>query len=70
MTNPYTEAVLVEQPAIARFARMGWQTANCFDETFSERGTLGRETSAALGSGKMPMRRAQVAMTTALIIET
>ncbi len=32
---------------------MGWQTANCFDETFGEGGSLGRETSAELVLSKL-----------------
>ena len=51
--SDYTEDALIEQPAIALFAQMGWQTANCYDETFgdgkgvlAERLYLGRETSA------------------------
>lgn len=44
MTNDYTENSLVEQPAIALFADLGWETANCFYETFGPKGTLGRDT--------------------------
>jgi len=36
---------LVEQPAIKLLRQLGWQTANCFDETFGPAGMLGRETS-------------------------
>ncbi len=32
--NDYTEDALVEQPAIALFAQLGWETANCYDEIF------------------------------------
>lgn len=42
----YSENSLIEQPAIALFAELGWETANCFYETFGQNGTLGRETSA------------------------
>jgi type I restriction enzyme, R subunit len=42
----YSEDTLVEQPAIALFAEMGWETANCYDETLGPTGTLGRETRA------------------------
>ena len=42
----YTEDALVEQPAIALFAALGWETANCFNEVFGTGGTLGRETPA------------------------
>lgn len=47
MTNgDYSEDALIEQPAIALFAELGWETANCFYETFGQNGTLGRETSS------------------------
>lgn len=42
----YTEDVLIEQPAINLFADMGWQTINCYAETFGDGGLLGRETRA------------------------
>nr|QNO45933.1 hypothetical protein DMJHIOCL_00012 [Methanosarcinales archaeon ANME-2c ERB4] len=45
MTGEYTENTLVEQPAIVLFAELGWQTANCFSETFGTGSTLGRETA-------------------------
>ena len=38
----YTEDSLIEQPAIALFSELGWETANCYYETF---GFQGRETS-------------------------
>jgi type I restriction enzyme R subunit len=50
MTSPpileddYSEDTLVEQPAIALFKAMGWQTANLYHETFGSPGTLGRDT--------------------------
>jgi|GEM_PF-4704628 len=31
MVNDYSEDNLVEQPAIALFAGLGWETENCFD---------------------------------------
>jgi type I restriction enzyme R subunit len=40
----YSENALVEQPAIALFRELGWDTANCFYEQFGPGGTLGRET--------------------------
>ena len=43
--NNFSEDSLVEQPAIALFAELGWDTANCSEETFDAQGTLGRETS-------------------------
>jgi hypothetical protein len=32
--STYTEDALTEQPAIALLGKLGWETANCFDETF------------------------------------
>jgi len=42
--HAYTEDQLVEQPAIALFAELGWQTVSASEETFGADGTLGRET--------------------------
>ena len=44
MLSDYSEDALVEQPAIALFAELGWETLNCYHETFGPDGTLGRET--------------------------
>jgi type I restriction enzyme R subunit len=44
MSNPYTEDQLVERPAVALFAELGWQTVSTMDEKFGETGTLRRET--------------------------
>ncbi len=44
--HPYTEAQLVERPAIALFAELGWQTLSARDERLGVQGTLGRETRA------------------------
>jgi len=44
--STYTEDALIEQPAIALLGVLGWQTINCYEETFGKDGTLGRETSA------------------------
>jgi len=41
-----TENSLIEQPAVTLFSELGWQTQNCFEETFGAGGTLGRETSS------------------------
>jgi len=41
----YTEERLVEEPAIALFTEIGWQTASGMEEKFGAGGTLGRETS-------------------------
>jgi type I restriction enzyme R subunit len=42
--SSYSEDALVEQPAIALFSELGWETANCWGERFDENSTLGRET--------------------------
>jgi type I restriction enzyme R subunit len=39
----YTEDALVEQPAINLFSKIGWQTLDCYAETFGEDGLLGRD---------------------------
>ena len=45
-SSDYSEDTLVEQPAIALFAELGYETANCFHEKFGTSGsTLGRETT-------------------------
>lgn len=41
----YSEDRLVEQPAIALFGDLGWQTVSAMEEEFGATGTLGRETS-------------------------
>jgi len=43
-STDYTEDTLVEQPAIALFRQLQWETTNCYDEAFSN-SFLGRETS-------------------------
>ncbi|MGH2443031.1 MAG: type I restriction endonuclease, partial [Chloroflexota bacterium] len=43
-TAGYTEDQLVEQPAIALFAELGWQTVNAMHERLGAEGTLGRDT--------------------------
>ncbi len=40
----YSEAALVEEPAIALFAALGYETANGFYEKLGKNGTFGRET--------------------------
>lgn len=44
MSRAFTEDQLVEQPAVALFEVLAWETASALDETFGEAGTLGRET--------------------------
>lgn len=47
MHQDYSEDILVEQPAIALFAGLGWQTIDAFYEVCSPKhATLGRETTA------------------------
>jgi len=44
--NDFSEDTLVEQPAIALFAELGYETANCFYEKVgTSDSTLGRETT-------------------------
>ena len=46
LKNDYSEDTLVEQPAIALFAGLGYETANCWHEIVGKSGaTLGRETT-------------------------
>src|ERR1700680_807039 len=40
----YSEDALVEQPAIALFAKLGYETINAFHEKPGKRSILGRET--------------------------
>ena len=44
--NRYTEDYLVEQPAMELLSSIGWQTTNCYDETFGKESSLGRETAS------------------------
>ena len=44
MLHAYTENQLVEQPAIALFAELGWATVSAAEETFGLTGTLRRES--------------------------
>jgi type I restriction enzyme R subunit len=46
MPHAYTEDQLVEQPAVALFAALGWETLSAREEVFGPSGTLGRETKA------------------------
>jgi len=46
MSTDFSEDTLVEQPAIALFDELGYETANCFYEKVGGSGsTLGRETT-------------------------
>jgi len=42
--HAYTEDQLVERPATAVFAALGWTTISAMEETFGATGSLGRET--------------------------
>ncbi len=45
--SDYSEDALIEQPAIALFGELGWETADCFHEFEQPGGSpLGRETAA------------------------
>ncbi|MDP3000363.1 MAG: type I restriction endonuclease subunit R [Bryobacterales bacterium] len=44
--NPDSEDAAIEQPAIALFAELGWETLNCYHENFGKVSLLGRETMA------------------------
>jgi type I restriction enzyme R subunit len=41
---PYTEAQLVEKPAMDLLSELGWSVVNAFGESFGAEGTLGRES--------------------------
>ncbi|MEW5774587.1 MAG: type I restriction endonuclease subunit R [Thermodesulfobacteriota bacterium] len=43
MPRAYSEDILIEQPAIALFASLGWQTANLYHEFATGRSVEGRE---------------------------
>lgn len=49
--SDYTELKLVEEPAIALYGAMGWDTIKAMEETFGEEGTLGRETKGEVVLG-------------------
>jgi type I restriction enzyme R subunit len=44
--NLDSEDAAIEQPTIALFAELGWETLNCYHENFGPRSLLGRETMA------------------------
>ena len=44
--NPDSEDAAIEQPTIALFAELGWETLNCYHENFGPLSPLGRETMA------------------------
>ena len=51
--NPDSEDAAVEQPTIALFAELGWETLNCYHEPFGPLSLLGRET---MGEVVLPNR--------------
>lgn len=40
----FTEELSVEEPTVKLFEKLGWETLNCYDETYGKNGTLERET--------------------------
>src|SRR5664279_5072219 len=42
----FSEDSLIEQPAIEIFKSLGYDYLNCYKETFTKDGTLGRETAS------------------------
>src|ERR1017187_5344868 len=44
--NPDSEDAAIEQPTIALFAELGWETLNCYHENVGRLSLLGRETMA------------------------
>jgi type I restriction enzyme, R subunit len=46
--NPDSEDAAIEQPTIALFKELGWETLNCYNENFGPLSLLGRETMAAV----------------------
>jgi type I restriction enzyme R subunit len=44
--NPDSEDAAIEQPTIALFAELGWETLNCYHENFGPLSLLGRQTMA------------------------
>ncbi len=45
-SNPDSEDAGVEQPTIALFGELGWETLNCYHENLGPLSLLGRETMA------------------------
>ena len=44
--KPDSEDAAIEQPTIALFAELGWETLNCYHENFGPLSLLGRDTMA------------------------
>ncbi|MDX1971334.1 MAG: type I restriction endonuclease subunit R [Candidatus Sumerlaeia bacterium] len=51
MTPLFSEDALIEQPAIALFSSLGWDTANCFYELPGPANSVGRETTGEVVLG-------------------
>ena len=51
--SPDSEDAAIEQPTIALFAELGWETLNCYHENFGPLSPLGRET---MGDVVLPNR--------------
>jgi len=58
LSRRFSEDEAVESPAVALTADLGWQTLNCYEETFGQGGTLGRETKNEV----VLLRRLQAAL--------
>ena len=57
MSTDFSEDALVEQPTIALFKELGYETANCFYEKVGNMGSaLGRETTKDVGLGMFVKR--------------
>ena len=54
--DDYSENTLVEQPAIALFASLNWQTANLYHETFGPHSPEGRESEHQVILPQAPQR--------------
>lgn len=57
--HAYTEDQLVEQPAIALLAKLGWATISALEEVLGADGTLGRVTTSEV----VLIRRFKAALT-------
>lgn len=51
MGHAYSEDQLVEQPAIALLAELGWETVSAVEEVLGSQGTLGRDTKGEVVLG-------------------
>ena len=56
----YSEDALVEQPAIALFAELGWETLNAFHEVPGPGSVLGRDTNADGETVRVPLDTVEV----------